>query len=118
MSEQLIQKITQLQSVLDELQKRYHITATELANLKNKPNYEEQYKKTIENQRIELSNCQAQLNEHIKSQKDNEQNLKKLVLENQRLNDEIHHLKQKNKTAVEHAELIQNWLQRIDNNTL
>lgn len=111
---ELFAKLTSLEEHLSTLKKQYHITATELANLKNRPNYEDEYKQTI----LKLSDELATLKERLSHSQSSEQqaltNLDKLGQENALLVAQINDLKEKNKIAVEHAELIQNWLRRID----
>lgn len=118
-------KINQLQQATEELSRRYHVTATELANLKNKPNNEPVYQRTISKLENKLANLTHEHNELTQIHDSTAQKLNELMTQNteqaqliERLSEENKVLKQKNRTAIERAELIQEWLQNIDNGTV
>ncbi len=118
-------KINQLQQATEELSRRYHVTATELANLKNKPNNEPVYQRTISELENKLANLTHEHNELTQIHDSTAQKLNELMTQNteqaqliERLSEENKVLKQKNRTAIERAELIQEWLQNIDNGTV
>lgn len=124
MSMQLLDKVTQLRTAIDGLNSRYHIVATELANLKNRPDNEPIYKQTISKLESQLANLTHEFNElnTIHTQTcDKTQDLitqnNKLAKTVEELTEENTLLRQKNRTAIERAELVQEWLKNIDNGT-
>ncbi|MDO5652141.1 MAG: hypothetical protein Q4G13_08435 [Moraxella sp.] len=115
MNSSLLDKLHTLETNIAALRKQYHVTATELANLKNRPNYEEQYKQTIETLTRQLDDSQTELDNYAQNHGELQARLTELTHENAKLTDKVHELKEKNIIAIEHVAVIQNWLTRIDN---
>lgn len=118
----MIDKLRTLEETIVSMNKRYHVVATELANLKNKPNNEAKYEATIDELTVALNTAKdaiAKLQGDLKNSQsrlnDSERQAEQLAKENRQLLDENTELKQKNRLAIERAELIQTWLYNIDN---
>ncbi len=118
----MIDKLRLLEETLVQVNKQYHVVATELANLKNKPNNDAKNTAIIEGLRTKIQGFEQQISEMegklAQSQKELEQADQQNDLlneENRRLSEENNELKRKNRLAIERAELIQTWLYNIDN---
>lgn len=118
----MIDKLRTLEETIVSMNKRYHVVATELANLKNKPNNEAKYEATIDELTVALNTAKdaiAKLQGDLKNSQsrlnDSERQAEQLAKENRQLLDENTELKQKNRLAIERAELIKTWLYNIDN---
>lgn len=118
----MLNKLQTLEQALGALNTQYHVVATELANLKNKPNNDAKNEATIADLQQKLAHSQNrvfQLQDELDRALGDagasaEQN-ERLLSENQKLTQENAELKQKNRIAIERAELIQTWLNNIDN---
>lgn len=118
----MLDKLRTLETLIISMNKQYHVVATELANLKNKPNNEAKYEATIDELTVALNTAKdaiAKLQGDLKNSQsrlnDSERQAEQLAKENRQLLDENTELKQKNRLAIERAELIQTWLYNIDN---
>lgn len=116
-----LDKLDTMARAIDELSRRYHTTATELVNLQNKPDKEPEYQKTIQALRTRLETAQNELSKIEQVHKVTCDTAQNLVKQNQEFEQTINalrqenaHLKQKNSTAIERAELISKWLKNID----
>lgn len=121
----ILQKLQTLQDRLAQLTDRHHIVSTELANLKNKPNNDAKNEAIIHALKHELSEAK----EHIKKltqslddgfaqiQRYDEQN-HTLTKQNEKLQQTLAQLQEKNRLAAERAETIKNWLINIDNKSV
>lgn len=117
----MLDKLQTLEQALNALNKQYHVVATELANLKNKPNNDAKNEAIIADlgQKLNQSHehakqLQQKLDDALDNLRQHSENTHHLVQENERLIQENSDLKQKNRLAIERAELIQTWLYNID----
>ncbi|MDO4250956.1 MAG: hypothetical protein Q4C68_05550 [Moraxella sp.] len=119
----MLAKLQQLEQTLAAITTQYHVVATELANLKNKPDHQAEYERTI----LELSqkfdhsqDTLLSLQEAHKSMGVRVEELattnEQLLAENNALKAENDALKAKNRLAMERAEVVQTWLRTIDGN--
>lgn len=120
----LLDKVNQLQLAINELNSRYHIVATELANLKSRPNNESIYKQTISQLENRLASLTHEFDELNDVHTVTANKTQELITQNNKLNKKIDELtaentllQQKNLTAIQRAELVQEWLKNIDNGT-
>lgn len=118
----MLLKLRVLEEALVQVSQRYHIVATELANLKNKPDNEPAYTATIDELGKQLNQTQMAMKtlqeEHQTLQATLAEKLKQIQLlneENSLLSQQNKELKDKNRLAIERAETIQEWLYNIDN---
>lgn len=109
----MITQLQLLEQTVVELKERYHITATELVSLKNKISQDSTPQK--------LTTAQANLtqaNDTIATlqatNRDLEAQLAELYEKNQRLSAQNQELVQKNNLAMSRAQLVQDWLAKID----
>lgn len=118
----MLDKLRTLETLIVSMNKQYHVVATELANLKNKPNNDAKNEALIDKLTQAFNQSQDSLKasdavvnklqtELAEANKQNEI----LHKQNQELSEENNELKQKNRLAIERAELIQTWLYNIDN---
>ncbi len=120
----MLQKLRILEATLNDVSKRYHVVATELANLKNKPDNDAKNEATINALTQKLKQSQ---DDYTKLRQDfdalNEELANKyrqnelLNEENRLLATQNNELSEKNRLAVERAKLIQHWLENIDAGT-
>lgn len=117
----MLAKLHELEESLTRINKQYHVVATELANLKNKPDNEPMYTKTIEELKKQLQQSQneyaAEKTNHQRTQAEldtQNQKIQELSEQNRQLTEENNTLHEKNRIASERAKSIQNWLQNID----
>lgn len=120
----LLDKASELQSAVNSLNVRYKQITNELATLKSRPDNEPIYKQTIgqlENRLANLTNEFEELTSvHAQTSKQAQELIKqnnKLAKTIEELTEENTLLRQKNRTAIERAELVQEWLKNIDNGT-
>lgn len=120
----LNEKISQLQQATEELSQRYQTVATQLANLQSKPDKEPLYQRTISDLQNKLAHLTQEHEELLHINDSTAQKLSELISQNNNQSKMIEHLaeenkvlKQKNRMALERTELIQEWLQHIDNGT-
>lgn len=120
----LNEKISQLQQATEELSQRYQTVATQLANLQSKPDKEPLYQRTISDLQNKLAHLTQEHEELLHINDSTAQKLSELISQNNNQSKMIEHLaeenkvlKQKNRMALERTELIQEWLQHIDNST-
>lgn len=120
----MLDKLQELEQLLTQITNQYHVVATELINLKNRPSNEAKHEATIDELSIELDianerlaeletnaqNQSKQLDEHARL-------IESLTQQNNQLITENDELKQKNRLAIERADIIQTWLANIDNAT-
>lgn len=109
----MITQLKLLEQAVSELKERYHITATELINLKNKV--------AQDTTADELSVLQTQLKtakEAVATLTTANANLEREIADlheqNQALLIQNTDLTEKNSLAISRAEVIQNWLAKID----
>lgn len=120
----MLNQIHTLEETLKTLRARYHIIATELANLKNKPNNDAKNEATIarltqdiaafDNKTRTLFQEVATLQRDLKTEQTQAQ---KLAAENRALSAACDTLAQKNALAAARASELQTWLANIDNET-
>lgn len=120
----MIDKLRLLEQKIADLATQYNIVATELVNLKNKPNNEDKYEYAIQQLTAQFEQSQSELASLQASQKQAREKIEQLSQENTKfvgelslLREENHSLREKNRLAIERAELIQNWLANIDHAT-
>lgn len=120
----MIDKLHLLEQKIAELNTHYNIVATELANLKNKPNNDAKYEYAINQLNAQFEQSQSELATLQNAQKQAREKIDQLTQENSKflgelslLREENHSLKEKNRLAIERAELIQKWLANIDHAT-
>lgn len=120
----MLEKLQELEGLLAEITNRYHIVATELANLKNRPNNDAKNEATIIELHAELDNTQRQLGELQANLTNNnalldnkDRHIDELNAKIASLTEENDELKHKNRLAIERAEVVQTWLANIDNGT-
>lgn len=118
----MLNKLQTLEQALHTLSTQYHVVATELANLKNKPNNDAKNEAIINELKHKLHqsnkhshDLQKRLDDALRQAHDNNQRLYQLEQDNDKLAQENNELLQKNELAIERAELIQTWLYNIDN---
>lgn len=118
----MLSKLQELEQALIKINKQYHIVATELANLKNKPDNEPAYTKAIDELSKQLTEKQNALialqNNYQSSQSalaEKTHQIQLLNEENRLLAKQNKELKDKNQLALERAETILTWLSNIDN---
>lgn len=117
----MIDKLRLLEQKIADLTTQYNVVATELANLKNKPNNDDKYEYAIKQLTAQFEQSQSELLALQNTQKQAREKIDQLAQENSKfvgelsvLREENHSLKEKNRIAIERAELIQNWLSNID----
>lgn len=120
----MLEKLQELEDLLTQVTNQYHIVATELANLKNRPNNDAKNEATIIELHAELDSTQRQLGELQASLTQNntllddkDKHINELNAKIQALTEENDELKHKNRLAIERAEVVQTWLANIDNGT-
>lgn len=122
----MLDKLQELEQVLSQISTQYHVLATELANLKNKPNNDAQHTATINDlmQKLEQAtthNQQLQAELSSSTQKKDEEIaiqseiIANLTEQNEQLKQLNTSLEQKNRIAAEHVKTIETWLANIDN---
>lgn len=118
----MLEKLQELDQLISQISTQYHIVATELANLKNRPNNEAKHEATIGELHDQLAQATQQLNELQTTLANNQQTLDQqdkyideLNAKINELSQENNDLKQKNRLAIERAEVVQTWLANIDN---
>lgn len=118
----MLNKLQQLEQKVLEITKRYNVVATELANLKNKPNNDAKNEAIIRDLSQQLTQSQSELGNLKATYQTAHARLDELTASynelsqtNARLSQENHALKEKNRLAIERAEQIQQWLYNIDN---
>lgn len=117
----MIDKLRLLEQKIADLTTQYNVVATELANLKNKPNNDDKYEYAIKQLTAQFEQSQSELLALQNTQKQAREKIDQLAQENSKfigelsvLREENHSLKEKNRIAIERAELIQSWLSNID----
>lgn len=115
--------ITQLQALeqtIVAMKKKYAVTATELANLKqkvandNNPQLISKLQAQLDTANQDLSTHLAQISELQTSRDALQSQIEQLVEQNQQLSEQNQDLKEKNELAIARAEIIRNWLAQID----
>lgn len=121
----MLEKLQELEQVLAHIKTQYHVLATELANLKNKPNNEAKHTATI-NELMEKLSDANQCNEQLQAQltQNSEQKDEALALQarqiselteqNQLLIEQNQNLTQKVTLAHERIKTIETWLKNIE----
>lgn len=117
----MISQLQALEQTILEMKKQYTVTATELANLKHKlandtspaiiSDLQVRLEKTT--QELRLQNERTNSLEHSCSAL--QAQIEILAEQNQSLTTHNQELKDKNALAISRAEIIQEWLTRIDN---
>ena len=117
----MLAKLQQLEQTIADVTTQYRIVATELANLKNKPDHQAEYERTISELSAKFDNSQGTLltlqeaHKQLMGRVDElAENNDALYAENRTLKEENDALKAKNRLAMERAEVVQNWLRTID----
>lgn len=118
----MLDKLQALEQTLTQISNKYHVIATELANLQNRTTSDAHNEERITQLTLQLSKTQERL-EHLQAQLGTQsEQLKEKTLQVETLNQknaqlvqENNELRQKNQLAVQRAELIQTWLTNIDN---
>lgn len=120
----MIDKLRFLEQKVSEITTRYNVTATELANLQKKPNNDAKYEHAISQLSAQLEETQHELTTLKTTHQATRDKMETITKENDTLADQIQslqqenrELKEKNRIAIERAELIQKWLSNIDNAT-
>lgn len=120
----LLDKASELQSAVNALNVRYKQIANELATLKSRPDNEPIYKQTIGQLENRLANLTNEFEELTSVHAQTSEQAQELIKQNNKLAKTIEELteentllRQKNRTAIERAELVQEWLKNIDNGT-
>lgn len=120
----LLDKASELQSAVNALNVRYKQITNELAALKSRPDNEPIYKQTIGQLENRLANLTNEFEELTSVHAQTSEQAQELIKQNNKLAKTIEELteentllRQKNRTAIERAELVQEWLKNIDNGT-
>lgn len=117
----MLTELQQLEQTIAEIKTRYHITATELANLKHKVANDDRDRQISDlMQKLERSQQENQtLNTRVQELSDSrhalEGQIETLYEQNQQLLAQNDELAKKNALAISRAEVIQEWLTKIDN---
>lgn len=109
----MITQLALLEQAVNELKERYHITASELVSLKNKISQDNSAQQLTALQ-TELQHANDTINTLTHTNSDLEIRLNKLYEQNQALIAQNQELTEKNTLAISRAEVIQNWLVKID----
>ncbi len=118
----MLEKLQTLEAQIQTLTQNYHVALTDLANLKNKPNNDAKNEATI----LALGQKLTQAQDDCKTLTTQVQNLTKqldasladidsLQADNANLSEMVTALQEKNRLAIERAELVKDWLVNIDN---
>lgn len=117
----MLTELQALEQTILEMKKQYTITATELANLKHKL-ANDTSSATITALQTELDQTTQFLKDQTERAYDLEQSrnalqaqIEELITQNQALTAHNQELKDKNTLAISRAEIIQEWLTKIDN---
>lgn len=120
----LLDKASELQSAVNSLNVHYKQITNELATLKSRPDNEPIYKQTIGQLENRLANLTNEFEELTSVHAQTSEQAQELIKQNNKLAKTIEELteentllRQKNRTAIERAELVQEWLKNIDNGT-
>lgn len=118
----MLEQLQELETLLSQVINQYHIVATELANLKNRPNNDAKHEATIGELQAQLNQATQQLDELQATLDNNNQMIDhqdkyidELNAKISQLSQENSDLRQKNRLAIERAEVVQTWLANIDN---
>lgn len=120
----MIDQLQLLEQTILELKARYNVTATELVNLKHKMAHDDTPRQITELQeqvdRLNIHNASLnrELDEMVKAKETLNVQLEELRQQNQELSDKNKELSEKNALAISRAEVIQEWLTKIDNQTV
>lgn len=120
----MIDQLQLLEQTILELKARYNVTATELVNLKHKMAHDDAPRQITELQeqvdRLTTHNTSLnrELDELTKTKQLLNEQLDELREQNQELTRLNQELKEKNDLAISRAEVIQEWLTKIDNQTV
>ncbi|MDO4897176.1 MAG: hypothetical protein Q3971_07420 [Moraxella sp.] len=109
----MITQLKLLEQAVSELKERYHITATELVNLKNKMSHDNTPHQLATLQ-SDLKSAKDTITALTQTNADLEAQLAELCKQNQALIAQNQELTEKNALAISRAEAIQNWLAKID----
>ncbi|WP_323841240.1 MULTISPECIES: hypothetical protein [unclassified Moraxella] len=117
----MLSQLQTLEQNILEIKKQHNVTATELANLKHKLANDDS-PAIIHNLQLNLDKAEQDLKEQTKRADGLEQSrnalqaqIEELIEKNQTLLAHNQELKDKNKLAISRAEIIQEWLAKIDN---
>lgn len=116
-----IAQLQQLEQSVAELKARYTITATELANLKRKmahdsaPSQISQLQLDLNRSHDENQALHSRIKELLTARDELDKRLEELSACNEKLTEQNKELAEKNALAISHAEVIQKWLNNIDN---
>lgn len=120
----MIAQLQLLEQTILELKARYNITATELANLKHKLAHDDTPRQ-ISDLKAQLSQAKtdndaltSQIDELNKAKSSLEKQVAELYTKTQELSKHNQELTDKNALAISRAEIIQEWLTKIDNQNI
>ena len=120
----MLAQLQLLEQTISELKDRYHITATELVNLKHRMESDTtgddlgRLQAKLDISQKDLTALTETLNEVNRANADLEKQINELCEQNSQLTAKNKELENKNALAVGHAEVIQDWLTKIDNGTI
>lgn len=120
----MIDQLQLLEQTILELKARYNVTATELVNLKHKlahddtPRQITELQEQVDRLNAHNSNLNRELDELGKAKEGLNKQLEELQKQNQELITQNKELSEKNELAISRAEVIQEWLTKIDNQTI
>ena len=120
----MISQLQLLEATILEFKERYHITATELASLKNKLAQDNTtgqlltLSKNLDSANEEIATLTQKINELTDEKNQLTNKITTLEEQNTQLHNQKCELALKQKLAVERVEVITNWLTKIDNGTI
>lgn len=109
----MITQLTLLEQAIGELKERYHITATELVNLKKQLSQDDSAQK-INSLQEQLARANDELASLTYENTQRQLRIDELYEQNQALLAQNQTLTEKNTLAISHAQTIQEWLAKID----
>ncbi|MFL1732065.1 hypothetical protein [Moraxella oculi] len=116
----MLSQLQALEHTILEMKKQYTVTATELANLKHKlanddkPTIIHNLQSTLEKTTQQLKDQTERADSLEKSRNALQAQIETLIEQNQALKAHNKELKDKNTLAISRAEIVQEWLTKID----
>ncbi|WP_066804900.1 hypothetical protein [Moraxella oblonga] len=120
----MIDQLQLLEQTILELKARYNVTATELVNLKHKlahddaPRQISELQEQVDRLTAHNSSLNRELDELTKTKELLNTQIDNLYQQNKELTEKNQELTEKNELAISRAEIIQEWLTKIDNQTI
>lgn len=117
----MLAQLQALEQTILAMKKQYAVTATELANLKQRvasdttPQLVNELQAKLTQVNQELATSQAQAKSFEDSRNALQKQIEELYQANQALLQQNQELKDKNALAISRAEIIRDWLSKIDN---